>query len=233
MGCDIHLYGETQKTPAGDWTACGEWGTDKYGNWELISNPLYFGRHYALFSVLADVRNYNELPLIAPAKGLPLALSPEVARMAEQWDCDGHSHSYLTLKELLEFNWYQPITSSGLVPWPAYVTWKDRHPWDIEEGPSSWARAVTGEIISQEEADARIKTLSRAEKDDLRRVGKADPLNILEHPSGVSSPWVDASWETPLLTYTQEFLGRIMGILGSQAPDGDLSRVRIVFWFDN
>jgi hypothetical protein len=229
MGCDIHLYGEVKKTPTSDWTAYGIWGADDYGQWNQISAPIYSSRNYALFSTLADVRNYDDLPIIAPAKGLPPGLSPEVARMAEQWEGDGHSYSYFTLKELLAFDWYQSVLHTGLVPWPVYVLWKTRHPWEAEEGPTSWARATTCPTITQEDADARFAALPRTQKEALREEATEDPLNLLTS----NHPFVDAVWETPLLTSAQDFLGRIMGILGSQAPDGDLSRVRIVFWFDN
>lgn len=59
-------------------------------------------RHYDLFAVLAGVRNYGDrqLPISSP-RGLPPDVSSLIQKASDRWDSDGHSHSYLTLRELL------------------------------------------------------------------------------------------------------------------------------------
>lgn len=92
MGCDIHAYVEVKKSQADKWEQVKDF------------SPFHW-RSYAVFGFLADVRNYSHCTPISEPKGLPDDLSPEVAGKAEYWDWDGHSHSWLTLKELLGFDY--------------------------------------------------------------------------------------------------------------------------------
>ncbi len=89
MGCDIHAYAEIKEK----------------GKWEFTGiNPFDF-RSYGLFGFLAGVRNYSEAEPIAKERGVPSDLSPEVSESNESWDSDGHSHSWVSLKELLDFDY--------------------------------------------------------------------------------------------------------------------------------
>lgn len=111
MGCDIHVYTEFKPwfgKHEGEWFCADHYklnpsyGTDE---WEKRYNvvPIYDSRNYILFSVLADVRNYGENKAIAEPRGLPNDCCPEIRAESESWGCDGHSHSYFTLKELMEY----------------------------------------------------------------------------------------------------------------------------------
>ena len=100
MGCDIHWYSETKKD--------GTWRCDQAESFHTDEDPDYEhhdmnnfpnpGRDYWMFGLLADVR--CDVPYGFAAKGIPDELSPEVKTIFDQWDCDGHSHSYLTREEL-------------------------------------------------------------------------------------------------------------------------------------
>jgi hypothetical protein len=109
MGCDIHTFVEVRRN----------------GKWELESRPLFevdeydrehYGitgraqpfhwRQYAMFGVLAHVRR-KDGPCIARPRGWPEDLSPS---MAEEQDRIEHTPSYLTLAELLSFDYDQPWT---------------------------------------------------------------------------------------------------------------------------
>jgi hypothetical protein len=143
MGCDIHIYVE-RKTETG-WEAVqglNPW-ISHYKEWvqsardrgeheradELykaavemeVKEPwvyegwIYNGRNYALFAMLADVRNdYNFKPISHP-KGLPSDVSDYVKQQSDQWGEDGHSHSWLSLRELLDYDWEQTATIKGWV----------------------------------------------------------------------------------------------------------------------
>lgn len=65
--------------------------------------PIYDDRDYRLFTMLAGVRNYHDDPVISNPKGFPFDCSDFVNEEKENWEGDGHSHSYLTLKELKDF----------------------------------------------------------------------------------------------------------------------------------
>lgn len=102
MGCDIHLFVEHR---------------DKYKNWRDVYKPLkskygwhenYYAtinRHYDLFAILADVRNSSNVKPISKPRGLPEDVSLGVKANADNDGSDGHSHSWLTLEELLSVDW--------------------------------------------------------------------------------------------------------------------------------
>tara|TARA_Y100000401_G_C8310525_1_gene219459 strand:- start:779 stop:1426 length:648 start_codon:yes stop_codon:yes gene_type:complete len=76
----------------------------------MIRNPYtnqpYGGRCYSLFGILAGVRDQSN-PMIgaefnSDIKGVPDDASMSVKSMSDEWDIDGHSHNYFTLRELLD-----------------------------------------------------------------------------------------------------------------------------------
>jgi hypothetical protein len=93
MGCDIHAYVEVKRD----------------GIWVLTEEDVISNRAYGLFGFLADVRNYSHCQPISPVKGLPKDVSKQVQGLSDYWDCDGHSHSWLSLKELLDFDYSQML----------------------------------------------------------------------------------------------------------------------------
>lgn len=123
MGADIHLITQVRQ-PDGTWTdqapvwtctACK--GTGKYGDLDrcLWCNSTgkcgnYDDRSYRVFSILADVRNYDDIEPIARPRGLPADFTlGDVDEDGEPvggekyhagvWMGD-HSFSWLTLAEL-------------------------------------------------------------------------------------------------------------------------------------
>ena len=82
MGCDIHVT--TEKKINGTWT-------------QLSFEPFTW-RSYGMFGFLAGVRNYSAIPSLAKPRGFP---PDATAKM----DHNKHSHSWLSVKELLDFNY--------------------------------------------------------------------------------------------------------------------------------
>lgn len=89
MGCDIHAYAEVKEK----------------GKWTFSGLTPFDWRSYGMFGFLAGVRNYSKAEPIAKGRGVPADLSPEVKESEESWDMDGHSHSWVSLKELLDFDY--------------------------------------------------------------------------------------------------------------------------------
>jgi len=71
--------------------------------WIVIDEP-YSGRNYSLFSKLAGVRSYGESDSISDERGIPEDASLFYQIKVSQWMGDGHSHSYFTLRELLDYD---------------------------------------------------------------------------------------------------------------------------------
>jgi hypothetical protein len=133
MGCDIHMVVEVRKD--GAWQrafppadardpTCLEWAADKtYGEGQqrrygrMAEVTWFWDRDYSLFGALAGIR--SDTPPISPPRGLPPDLSPEVTAICEptnpscfETDRDDvlisdHSYSWLTLAELLAYDWRQ------------------------------------------------------------------------------------------------------------------------------
>jgi hypothetical protein len=101
MGCDIHAYKE--KLIDGKWVTADKGWADEYSEgWNDVPHKnRYTGRNYDMFGLLSKgVRrsfDYSFEP-----RGMPDDACPEVAAINENWGCDGHGHSYLSLAELKE-----------------------------------------------------------------------------------------------------------------------------------
>ena len=126
MGCDIHIWAEIQqinkKTDEKFWMMVGSIFKNPYYRPEGVPNtwnePLtkhpYSGRNYDLFAMLADVRNGRGFagcitgegftPIDDP-RGVPEDASYDYKDEVERYGVDGHSHSWFTLQELLDYDW--------------------------------------------------------------------------------------------------------------------------------
>ena len=125
MGCDIHGSIEI-KTNSGKW---------------IELQQLDVGRNYDMFGVLADVRNYVNAVSISEPRGIPEDVSKKVMKEIEGWDCDGHSHSWLSWKDIQEYDWKQifhdgresaVVKSTGKELWKASYSDKSYNSEDIE-----------------------------------------------------------------------------------------------------
>lgn len=171
MGTDIHAYVEIQQ-PDGTWKYLDEavfpnpyyrpdetndpfgWNTEK-------TNQPFRSRNYDLFGVLAGVR--TEHPQIVEERGLPDDMSPGLAPLrvdmgslneedqerASQWPWLGdHTYTWLTVRELLEFDWDSNAQHAGYLTFPAwkkFVIDEKR----LGEGPQSWCRDVYGQHLKK------------------------------------------------------------------------------------
>jgi hypothetical protein len=109
MGCDIHIYTEAKYIVNGvtKWHNIDNWRLNRYygtddNESEYNISPVYWGRNYELFAVLANVRGYYSDDVYT--KGLPDDVSDVVKNESDRLGVDGHSHSWYTLKELYEYH---------------------------------------------------------------------------------------------------------------------------------
>ena len=93
MGCDIHTYAERKVGDA----------------YELISDLTPFDwRSYGMYGFLADVRNSSDVAPISQPRGLPNDVSAGTAE-AYGDGVDWHTASWLSVAELADFNYDQPM----------------------------------------------------------------------------------------------------------------------------
>jgi hypothetical protein len=163
MGCDIHVYTEVKKkvNKEEQWV-CADYfkknpyfGIDEYEKkeWEVVN--IYRDRNYALFAVLAGVRNYGENAPIAVPKGLPDDCCPETLKEFEDWDSDGHSHSWYTLGELKGYmKTYPKVKYSGL------ITAEQSEALDNGIFPNSWCQWSSQNNLIKREWEELLECLN-------------------------------------------------------------------------
>ncbi len=71
-----------------------------------LPKDLYGNRNYSLFAILADVRNDEGYECIPLPRGMPDGLSLEIKSWFEHFQEDAYSASWLTLEELVNFDWH-------------------------------------------------------------------------------------------------------------------------------
>lgn len=116
MGCDIHSFAERRNKETNEWEVVKECVTlsDFYRDWykkEKGDSPFKW-RHYSMFGFLAGVRDQTIEPISEP-RGIPEDMSQEVFNECEYWEFDGHSYSWLLLRELVEFDYDKNCTGDG------------------------------------------------------------------------------------------------------------------------
>jgi hypothetical protein len=95
MGCDIHVFGEKR----GD-----------NGAFQSVDIEGAFGnRSYSSFAFFAGVRNYSGVTPIAKPRGFPEDAATDTRQEFELWDSDAHNPSWLTIEELLAFDYSATI----------------------------------------------------------------------------------------------------------------------------
>ena len=218
MGCDIHLIVESR--------TCS--------TWRHVDVSFYDGRNYNLFAILADVRNAtcgDTLTPIAPPRGVPKDASAPYCELVNSWQGDGHSHSWHSLRHLLQFDWTQNHRSIGVMDPEQYVQWVHRR--KHKSVPGSYAASISGPnltTIREDEADAMIA----ARITDWPRYG-VDKLA----ERALYGYVVRCEWTSPYFASCSHFWAETMPrliSLSQSMPGGfelNLDNLRIGFFFDS
>lgn len=232
MGCDIHLYVEKQNE-LGVWESVDEFKIESYDDEEHYyvdyDKQFYSRRNYNLFAILADVRNGRGFagiktgdgfnPISDP-RGLPEDVSKMVGKLAEQWDCAGHSYSYFTVEELLAYDWTQTTTLQGVVNALEYEEFDRMR--NYQYGPSSYSGSVSGPSIKHV-SEPEMKAILDSARD---KRGWVDKEKLKEY----ANVYTMISWQVPYYSAAGGFLSETIWKLLQVGP---ADKVRIVFWFDN
>lgn len=207
MGCDIHLFVECKQKNI--------WKT----NTKIL---VYDWRNYVLFALLANVRNgdHNFKPISNP-RGLPKDVTQKVQAQAVSWGADGHSHSFLTLQEILNYNWGKKYFCSGDISPKEYLIFKSRGK------PENWYGFVRGtmEQISNKEMDEFCECLTLPEYKELF----GDTLEPKQDKTKRVYTYV--RWKEPYKNLVHVEWWNFVDKL--KLLNKDYTKTRIVFWFDN
>jgi len=170
MGCDIHMYVEYKKDLPIKGTKEREekWINGDYFKYnpffktwedeeEFSRLELHGSRNYQLFSTLAGVRDYSQkvVPVSEP-KGVPDDACEYVKKESEQWGSDGHSHSWLTLKELKDYQ-----SASPKMHYTGLLSPQDLVAFDTEgKAPNSWCQGTNQVGFERREWSQENSTLT-------------------------------------------------------------------------
>lgn len=243
MGCDIHIQLEVRDYETHKWRhvpgpfscyICNETGRKKDGDpchWcdgKGFSNYLFHDRRYHLFGILAGVRSDVFPPIVTP-RGFPKNLTAELKDAIddskdEYFYIGDHSHSWLTLAELEQYDWTRPGVYEGV------IGLSDWYEWDGKSPPLHYSGGVSGggwRTVDQLEAKAII-----ARSGPPRRNPK--PMNdfsrSFDEPSKISVQveWIQIAKDTGgdiLMTAIKKAAWKA----NVNLPDD----IRIVFGFDS
>lgn len=109
MSCDITSFAEVKNKRSGVWEKVyNKFSLDDYDkkkkNKDKGDSPFY-EQSYSLFGFLANVRNYDECEPLSLPKGIPDDCNIDIFTDYECERFSAHSSSYLTLRELVQFDY--------------------------------------------------------------------------------------------------------------------------------
>lgn len=241
MGCDIHLYVECRDNASAPWRSADTWREEAGERSVPYEKAFYSGRNYDLFSILADVRNGTGfagnktgdgfVPISKP-RGLPDDVSKPVADVASRWQGDGHSHSHLTVAEIMAYDWTQTTNRSGVVQVQEFARYK------AADAPTSWASdSWGGKVVHHETADFERVLLSVLAENGTPGGWWAylhDRRGLVAKAEAAlgegQSHYTRISWPVFYYEAGAEFLSETLPKLWRL---GSPENVRIVFFFDN
>lgn len=237
MGTDIHMVCEVRHN--GKWKLVTDkvfknswYRPDSEFSWaqEEYTNVPYDNRCYNLFAILADVRNGRGFagcktgeyfnPISMP-KGYPEDMCEELKGDINNNDYDErvgflsneHSASWLTLKELLDYDWNQLHRNYGCVSENTYRDFimKGEH-------PECWSGGIGGR--------------------DIVHLSEEDMVGLIQgsYPREDNKQYYTACYFKPI-TYKDasgSFYDDVIPVLKTLIPDGGTNEdVRLVFDFDS
>ena len=192
---------------------------EKYGNdinlildgpWD--NNYDLRGRNYTWFAILAGIRNGLGIEPMDAARGLPIDVSPEIKRESDSIDTDGHTHSWFTLQELMDYDWDGLVLhDEGLVGKDGFMQYK------TDGYPNYWRSA---EWV--DENNELCITNNQMGQICLGIYGLLEPNRKYYTKIAWDQSHRDAvGWQY------------LKGIFDKLASYGEPDEVRLVFWFDN
>lgn len=235
MGCDIHFYVERREN--GCWVTADTWEKDEVFVGELTvthEDKFYSGRNYNLFAILANVRNGSGFAgvktgdgfnYIAEPRGIPDDASSLYKSETFRWGGNGHSHSWLTVQELMDFNWTQVSVLQGVVDLRNWARWK------LFGRPEEYSGGVFGRSIRTiDETEFHSIVLEELGTDPMYKLSWAKGPVALRVAKKFKDTYTSVLWEVPYYTCGGAFLSETLPRLWRL---GSPEEVRILFFFDN
>lgn len=164
-------------------------------------------------------------PTIDEPRGLPEDACHEFQEYVEQWGQDGHSHSYLYLTEILEFDWTEGVHQHSIIKTVDYLSWRM---WGKKQGHAP--------PDPQYFHPGNKTVLSMQDVDDIISLAKTngEEHNSLREKFAKGDELVDVEWTEFLTRACRSFwLDDIPTLLKYAKEYGGTDNVRICFFFDS
>lgn len=173
-----------------------------------VSDPIYDGRSYSLFAVLAGIRSGSgfagtptgdPIPPISEPRGIPEDFA------SDRGDIGEYGFSWLTLAELQAFDWSQPVKRDGWVRPDQFKVFR-------ETGrPNGWCAWAAG--------------------GETTHVSNTEMARLIMQGKATDRTFTTVEWLSPLIPPDHEWM-RALERLEALA-EGKPEHVRIVFGFDS
>ena len=172
MGCDIHAAIEYRESTEGPWKALlfkdPQFGKLSWHDKELTAS-LDIDRDYDLFAILGNVRNGLGFAGVKTGEGFdPMSdgrgIPDDISHEAYEALSEEHSATWVTLAEILAYDWDRTTKHTGCVTLSTFAKWERTREWNPE--PDSWSGGVSGERatrsapVAQPDRAGVSKTLS-------------------------------------------------------------------------
>lgn len=179
MGCDIHFVVQSR---------------ERRGPWVLEPGIQFHDRNYAAFGILAGVRS-DTFPPISEPKGLPTDFhvtleKDEHGYERETPDTGDHSKTWLSLEEILDYDWAQVRNLSGFVDARQFKDWDWVRDWEETYDRRSFANYPKGYCAGVGGGKVRIVS-----NEEMRAYVKENGERLLRRP--------ESEWEQPVHRYTR------------------------------
>jgi hypothetical protein len=206
-------------------------------------------RNYNAFGILANVRNGTGfanistgggfIPIAEP-RGWPTDLSPELEKLIYQSEREDdeneevdigvmpgdHSESWVTLAELLAYNWDRYARKTGVLDLVTYAEWRET---GCVGQPKQWCGGISGpNVVTLDEAKYLAASVG-AYDDEHQGLGMPKVLRL---PDG-KEIHVRCCWSVSYKEAAGGLYSRLIPELQKLAGDGPAEDVRIVFNFDS
>jgi len=206
MGCDIHLYIEykSKKTEF-----------DGYDSgWQSFGKSINPGRNYAMFSLMADVRNYDDekLPVLVKRRGMPEDAGYTASNDNRIYISETKSEDYVSMETAKR--WVESGSSKFINNKDGNPTWVTQPDWHSH----SWL--TTSEFESVINKYLELEAGWHKERvEEHNKMVKEDNIQLVRWAYAPPSINDEPEYQV-VLTSLKRFEE-----LGYDA--------RVVFWFDN
>lgn len=228
MGCDIHPAIEYRESADGPWKAIMHKNRyfGRYSDEPEFKVKLDLDRDYDLFAILGNVRNgrgFAGTPTgsgfdpMSDNRGIPEDISAEAIEALSH----DHSPTWVTLAEILAYDWDRSSTHVGWLSPIEFAEWDRMKEWNPE--PSSWCGGGNFKQLSNEEMREEIRLATFP--NDAAKTEAA--LRSLGHVA------TKIQWETSYSHDSRQMWTKILPPMLNLGREHGFDNVRLVMDFDS